>query len=106
LAVLAVATFASAGSSAEMLLLQKHLDKKVTCNGCHRENPPATAVKTNACLSCHGTYAQLADKTEGKQAQNPHASHNGDLDCDSCHHVHKASENYCSQCHQFEFKVP
>ena len=58
------------------------------------------------CLSCHGPYDKLADKTDGKGAHNPHSSHQGDLSCDSCHHVHKESQNYCSQCHQFEFDVP
>jgi hypothetical protein len=87
-------------------LLQKHLAKGLNCNGCHQENPPATPVKINQCLTCHGTYGQLADKTEGKGEANPHGSHQGDLACDSCHHVHKPSVNYCSQCHQFEFRVP
>jgi hypothetical protein len=58
------------------------------------------------CFSCHGNYDKLADKTDGKGSHNPHASHNGDLPCESCHHVHKASENFCAGCHQFEFKVP
>lgn len=87
-------------------LLQKHVDKGLNCTGCHQENPPAKVVATDKCLSCHGPYDKLADKTEGKAAQNPHASHQGDLSCDSCHHAHKASVNYCSQCHQFEFNVP
>jgi hypothetical protein len=105
---LTATAFAVEGPSGEsqVLLLQKHLGKGVVCTGCHQETPPATSVKTTKCLSCHGTYDQLADKTEGKAAQNPHASHNGELSCDSCHNVHKPSVNYCSQCHQFEFKVP
>lgn len=93
-------------SSQKVLLLQKHVDKGLNCTGCHQENPPATPVGMAKCLSCHGTYDQLADKTDGKGAHNPHASHQGDLSCDSCHNVHKPSVNYCSQCHQFEFKVP
>lgn len=107
-AVLIAASFAilAGRGEAQELLLQKHIGKGMVCTACHQENPPATAVKTKTCLTCHGPYDKLADKTEGKAAQNPHASHNGELDCDSCHHVHKVSDNYCAQCHQFEFKVP
>lgn len=102
----AATTFAAEGASGpKVLLQQKHLDKGLTCTGCHQENPPAKAVVMAKCLSCHGTYEKLADKTD-KGAHNPHASHQGELSCDSCHHAHKASENYCSQCHQFEFTVP
>jgi hypothetical protein len=92
--------------SGEVLLLQKHLGKGLACNGCHKENPPATPVKIGQCLSCHGSYDQLADKTDGKGAVNPHGSHQGELSCDSCHNVHKPSVNYCSQCHQFDLRVP
>jgi fumarate reductase flavoprotein subunit len=97
---------ATPAADGQALLLQKHVGKGLSCNGCHQENPPATPVKTSQCLSCHGTYEQLADKTDGKGAVNPHGSHQGDLSCDSCHNVHKPSVNYCSQCHQFELRVP
>jgi hypothetical protein len=97
---------AEPAAGTKVLLLQKHTDKGMTCTGCHEENPPAKGAAMAKCLTCHGPYDKLADKTEGKGDHNPHASHNGELSCDSCHHVHKVSENYCSQCHQFEFKVP
>jgi len=87
-------------------LLTKHLGAGITCAGCHTEKPPAAPVKMAQCFTCHGDYDKLADKTDGKGSHNPHASHNGDLPCESCHHVHKASVNYCASCHQFDFKVP
>ncbi|WP_418545649.1 cytochrome c3 family protein [Parasutterella excrementihominis] len=39
--------------------------------------------------------------------QNPHVSpHYGNkLDCTLCHLQHAAPENYCAQCHSFDFKV-
>jgi hypothetical protein len=92
-------------AGAQVLLFQKHVDKGMDCTACHQENPAATPVAMEKCLSCHGPYDKLADKTD-KTEPNPHGSHQGDLSCDSCHHAHKASDNYCSQCHQFEFKVP
>ena len=89
-------------------LLQKHLGASLNCAACHKENPPAAPVKMDQCLTCHGgNYDKLADLTDAKGGDhNPHASHNGDLPCESCHHVHKPSVNFCAQCHQFDFKVP
>ncbi|WP_418869780.1 cytochrome c3 family protein, partial [Sutterella wadsworthensis] len=39
---------------------------------------------------------------------NPHVSpHYGKtLECTNCHLMHQESENYCNQCHEFNFKVP
>lgn len=97
----------SAARGPNVLLLQKHLGKGVNCAGCHAEAPPAKAVAMAKCLTCHGgSYEKLAAKSEGKGEHNPHASHQGDLSCDSCHNIHKPSVNYCAQCHQFEFTVP
>jgi uncharacterized paraquat-inducible protein A len=48
---------------------------------------------------------RLAEKT-GKLEHNPHASHEGDLSCESCHHAHKPSEDHCAKCHTFGMKVP
>jgi hypothetical protein len=87
-------------------LLSKHMSAGVVCARCHQESPPKTPVQTGACLTCHGPYATLASKTD-KAEVNPHATHNGELDCAQCHHVHKASVNYCIGCHtQYDFKVP
>ena len=87
-------------------LLQKHLGNGLNCASCHKESPPAAPVKMEQCFTCHGNYDELADKTDGKGSHNPHASHNGDLPCESCHHMHKPSVNFCASCHQFEFNVP
>jgi len=111
LGILLLAVGAAAPASAQQApgnapLLQKHLGLGLNCAACHKENPPAAAVKMEQCFTCHGNYDKLADKTDGKGSHNPHASHNGDLPCESCHHVHKPSVNYCGSCHQFDFKVP
>ncbi|WP_301096791.1 cytochrome c3 family protein, partial [Turicimonas muris] len=28
------------------------------------------------------------------------------LECNNCHVGHEPSENFCGQCHNFEYKVP
>ena len=87
------------------LLADKHKNTGITCEGCHKENPPKENVSTLMCMNCHGDYAKLAQQTQ-KAEQNPHKSHVGELDCDKCHHSHKLSTDYCDKCHIFNFKVP
>jgi len=78
------------------------------CAGCHGKTKKPNAVAMAKCVSCHGSTAKLAEKTAGVKPDNPHTSpHYGtNLECNMCHHQHAKSENYCSQCHSFAFKVP
>jgi fumarate reductase flavoprotein subunit len=101
----ASAATAPAAASQVGALYQLHVVAGLNCAACHKETPPATPVSTATCLTCHGSYDALAKKTENV-APNPHASHQGDLPCESCHHIRKASVDFCDQCHQWGFKVP
>lgn len=63
-------------------------------------------VTKNQCLSCHGSYEALADKTE-KLTPNPHRSHLGAVNCEECHKADsKQTELMCNQCHNFSYKQP
>lgn len=55
--------------------------------------------------TCH-TYGWegLAERTADME-RNPHSSHLGELECSSCHKAHRASVNYCTQCHN-DAEVP
>ena len=87
------------------LLAERHKAKEVACSDCHAEQPPAKAVGTAQCLSCHGkTHARLAAATHSEP--NPHASHQGDQDCHVCHRAHKPSVDQCAQCHVTNWTVP
>ncbi len=87
-------------------LYQRHVSAGLTCASCHKESPPSTPVSTATCLSCHGPYKALAARTVNA-TPNPHDSHQGQLPCESCHHIHMPSVNFCAQCHtQFNFAVP
>jgi len=86
-------------------LEDRHGKAGITCEGCHKENLPSKKVPTAVCLGCHGPYSKLAQETN-KVEPNPHDSHEGEIDCDRCHHNHKPSENYCVGCHNFAFTVP
>jgi hypothetical protein len=97
-------TGAPPASGGGTFLADKHKAAGLECNGCHVE-APSKAPDMKVCLKCHGPYDALAAKTE-KVNPNPHASHLGEEDCDSCHHGHKASVDRCGRCHAFGFKVP
>ena len=53
------------------------------------------------CLNenCHNlTREQLEEQTAGIEF-NPHSLHHGEVDCGTCHKAHRASIDYCTQCH-------
>ncbi len=87
-------------------LFQVHIGAGLNCASCHKESPPATPVATSQCLSCHVSYEALAQQSGNLGEANPHASHQGELPCESCHRIHQPSVDFCAQCHQWGFKVP
>ena len=50
--------------------------------------------------SCH-PYGrdELVKKTAWMGKINPHAPQHGEQKCTTCHKAHRASVNYCTQCH-------
>lgn len=84
-----------------------HRLQGITCEKCHGKAKKPITVKMDQCLTCHNAE-KMAEKTAKVKPENPHTSpHYGTtLDCTLCHHQHAKSENYCSQCHKFDFVVP
>ena len=84
-----------------------HQLKGVGCTQCHGKAKKPTEVAYEQCIVCHDT-TKLVETTVNVKPKNPHISpHYGkDADCNLCHHQHGKSENYCAQCHKFEFTVP
>lgn len=80
----------------------------VTCQACHGETETPQALSTEQCLVCHGSFEDLAARTSGTKPENPHSSPHGPtyVACDLCHKQHEKSENFCAECHDFEFVVP
>ena len=78
----------------------------ITCAKCHVTKAPE-AVPMDTCVKCHNPD-RLVEKTAKVKPENPHTSpHYGNtLDCNACHHQHQKSENFCAQCHKFNFTVP
>jgi hypothetical protein len=88
-------------------LSHTHQLSGVTCKSCHANPRKPEAVKAAKCLTCHTGEAIFAATAQVKPT-NPHGSpHYGkESDCNLCHHQHEKAENYCTQCHKFDFKVP
>jgi uncharacterized CHY-type Zn-finger protein len=84
-----------------------HMLGGITCGKCHKNVKKAEAVSMEQCAACHNPE-KLAEQTAKVKPSNPHTSpHYGtSLDCNVCHHQHQKSENFCSQCHDFNFPVP
>ena len=85
-----------------------HAFRNVPCAGCHGQEKKPAPVAKSQCLVCHGSAAKVALKTQNTKPNNPHDSpHYGtQLDCNFCHRQHAKSEDYCAQCHKFNFVVP
>jgi hypothetical protein len=79
----------------------------VTCEKCHGKTEKQEIVEMSKCITCHSP-AKLVEKTAKVKPENPHTSpHYGNsLDCTLCHRQHGKSENYCNQCHNFNFITP
>lgn len=80
----------------------KHIETGLICDNCHGSEKVAAGATVGraTCQSCHGPYEKLAKRTE-KMKLNPHVDyHLGELDCNVCHHGHRADENYCGRCHK------
>jgi hypothetical protein len=84
----------------------RHLAKGIKCEMCHGAKNEVAFPNIDQCTKCHDPK-QVAEKTKDVKPQNPHQSpHYGNtLDCALCHLQHSKPENYCAQCHSFDFKV-
>ncbi len=101
----AVAQSPTGPGSGHGYLIDKHIRAGLDCASCHRDAPLSDAPKMTVCTGCHGSYSQIAAKTASDRP-NPHASHLGEIPCWACHHVHRASETLCDECHAFGMKPP
>ncbi len=95
----------AAQASAADFGADRHIARGLKCESCHGPNMDPknpTYPDQEACLKCHNRE-DIASKTK-QLNPNPHtAPHNND--CTLCHLQHEPEENYCAQCHQFDWKM-
>lgn len=101
-------------------LAHSHAERGISCQTCHDRTlmesldewrayvvgyeVPLAERKwtTDQCLVCHGTYARMIPLTTTEilgSERNPHDGHWGELECGTCHNMHRNSVDYCSGCH-------
>ncbi|MCL1926822.1 MAG: cytochrome c3 family protein [Syntrophorhabdaceae bacterium] len=91
------------------LLVGSHRRNGAYCLDCHKDytDEYMAGDTKSACAGCHGDDEEMAKKTAGtKYMHNPHKSHYVDLKCSACHSGHKPFEDFCAQCHPFNYKAP
>ncbi len=112
-------------------LANKHAAGDVTCHDCHESTLAIQAEEgikfvtgdykepldkrlfsNDFCLNCHSTSGigspkgatfEDAKTATNFEQSNPHDSHNGEQDCNTCHSMHQQSTLMCAQCHEFEW---
>lgn len=109
---LSICSLSSTSAGAAMPALKPHHQAIKDCGACHTAD---NAVAGNAfvvpsdttCIACHGSYADLANKTSGLDEPNPHKSqHYGEgIACTACHKEHQPSKAYCNECHEFKYAI-
>jgi cytochrome c nitrite reductase small subunit len=98
-----------------------HSQANVACKDCHDYPVPAEVASgvnylignytvgadgelmpvtydNEMCLQCHISYEHVAESTDFLE-RNPHDSHNGELECKTCHVSHGDQIDYCATCH-------
>jgi len=55
------------------------------------------------CLECHWEDWEQTVAATDFEMSNPHDSHLGEIECHLCHKMHRESQVYCAQCHDFEW---
>jgi hypothetical protein len=77
------------------------------CGGCHKDPAKPGQLSTGDCLVCHKSFEVVAGRTATRRPDPHNSPHYGNsVDCDVCHRIHKPSENFCAQCHDWKLTVP
>ena len=84
----------------------RHGLKKLDCNDCHGGPFPKGGAPTERCVSCHGGYDQLGQKSSMHSSGLYAHFSDKEVGCNACHKAHQESALVCNQCHTFDQKVP
>ena len=83
------------------------------CQSCHGTNavtaanvPDDEIALNGKCMSCHGDYKKLADKSKHFDPHNSHLSDRSPINCTACHTAHAKPKLVCNDCHTFDLKMP
>jgi hypothetical protein len=95
------------GQANDTFTADRHKERSLACDSCHKEPQPKTPASGEACLACHKSIEAVSERTK-HFVTNPHDNHitaSSDVECTQCHHGHKADVPLCNQCHAgFKFE--
>lgn len=85
-----------------------HFFAEVTCADCHEDPEDPYEPEIETCTKCHGPISALAAATADIGHANPHDSPHGApyQECVLCHYQHEPPDNFCANCHEFDFTMP
>ena len=97
---------ATSAQAADAMGADRHIARGLKCESCHGADKKIETPERAQCIQCHDPKA-VSEKTRNVLPKNPHDSphYHQDLECTLCHLQHEKPENYCNQCHKFDFKV-
>ena len=81
-----------------------HKNAGLNCADCHISKP-FEAAPMEQCLTCH-ELPQKRQDYHGAPDKHDSPHYGVELECENCHAEHETSENFCNNCHEFEFNVP
>lgn len=104
------------------LLANQHAEAELDCHDCHESSIAIQAQEgwkfitgnyqiplerrefsKEFCLECHDDFDTTVKAATDFEHANPHDSHNGELECNVCHNMHKPSQVFCAECHIFDW---
>ncbi|WP_372930847.1 cytochrome c3 family protein [Shewanella putrefaciens] len=104
LTLLTTAVLCFANIAVAKTIKPHHKEADLSCNSCH-VSKPFESVPMEQCLACH-ELPQKKEDYHGAPDKHDSPHYGTKLECENCHAEHEASENYCNNCHEFDFKVP
>lgn len=104
LTLLTTAVLCFANIAVAKTIKPHHKEADLSCNSCH-VSKPFESVPMEQCLACH-ELPQKKEDYHGAPDKHDSPHYGTKLECENCHAEHETSENYCNNCHEFDFKVP
>jgi hypothetical protein len=102
--VIVLTVFGVAQVMAAVSVKPHHKENGLSCKDCHT-TAPKEAVPTAQCLTCHD-LPEAMEVYKGAPVAHDSPHYGPGIDCALCHQEHGQSENYCNNCHDFDFQVP
>ena len=101
---------ATAANAEDLATFHSKMGGCQVCHGTNAVTPanvPDDELELNGkCMTCHGDFKKLADKSKKFDPHNSHLSDRSPINCTVCHTGHQQPKLICNDCHTFDMKMP